>query len=175
MIANLQIANLQAVPDGKSRCDALYRQYREFMFRVAYGILHNKSDAEDAVHNAFLSIVKHIDKITGPEIANIKSCILTITQRKAIDIYREHKKYPGSELPDDAPEHTSPYPGELNLAGCLAALPPRYRQVILLKYGQGYNLHEIAGMLDISWSLASKLDQRAKKKLYGLCKEQGVL
>lgn len=169
------IANLQTVEDKKSRCDTLYRQYRELMFHVAFGVLHNESDAEDAVHNAFLSIVKHIDKIIGPEIANVRSCILTITERKAIDIYRERKKHPDSELSDETPERMAPYPSEDNLSACLADLPPRYRQVILLKYSQGYSIHEIAGILNISWSLASKLDQRAKKKLYGLCKEQGVL
>ena len=37
----------------------LYRYYRNLMFHVAYGILNDVPDAEDAVQQAFLSIYKN--------------------------------------------------------------------------------------------------------------------
>ena len=37
----------------------LYRYYRNLMFHVAYGILNDVPDAEDAVQHAFLSIYKN--------------------------------------------------------------------------------------------------------------------
>ena len=42
----------------------LYETYRGLMFYVANRILHNTEDAEDAVHQAFLSIIENLDKIS---------------------------------------------------------------------------------------------------------------
>ena len=57
----------------------------------------------------------------------------------------------------------------------MAKLSPRYRQVILLKYYQGFSCREIAKQLNITEANAIKLDQRAKNRLLQLCKEEGVL
>jgi len=68
-----------------------------------------------------------------------------------------------------------PFPNDHTLAWCIAKLPPRYRQIIFLKYSHGYSVKEIADILGISHAAASKLDQRAKKKLEEICREEGVL
>ena len=39
----------------------------------------------------------------------------------------------------------------------------------------GYSVREIAALFDISHVAASKLDQRAKKKLKELCEKEGIL
>ena len=54
-------------------------------------------------------------------------------------------------------------------------LPPRYREVILLKYYHGMSCKEIASQLNISVANATKLDQRSKHKLLELCKKEGIL
>ena len=61
------------------------------------------------------------------------------------------------------------------LAACMAKLPSRYRQVILLKYHQGFSCREIAKQLNITEANAIKLDQRAKNRLLQICKEEGIL
>ena len=40
----------------------LYIEYRASMYRIAFGILRNHEDAEDAVQNAFVAIVKTVSK-----------------------------------------------------------------------------------------------------------------
>ena len=42
----------------------LFTEYRQMMFKIALGILHNKSDAEDVIQNAFMWIINNLDKIT---------------------------------------------------------------------------------------------------------------
>ena len=54
-------------------------------------------------------------------------------------------------------------------------MPPNYRQVILLKYHQGFSCGEIAAMLGITLSAAQKLDQRAKEKLRQIAEKEGIL
>lgn len=56
---------LQMLPneETRSRFETLYIHYRLLMFRVARRILPNDSDAEDAVHQAFLELIGLMDKV----------------------------------------------------------------------------------------------------------------
>ena len=53
-------------PEEKSLFEQIYLEYRGLMFHVAYEILHNEQDAEDAVHQAFVKIAENIKKIDDP-------------------------------------------------------------------------------------------------------------
>lgn len=57
------------------------------------------------------------------------------------------------------------------LQRCIHQLPTIQQQVIGLKYGDGYDLREIAQMLGISLAWARKADQRAKNTLRKLYEE----
>lgn len=50
-------------PEEKSLFEQIYLEYRGLMYHVAYEILHNDQDAEDAVHQAFVKIVENIKKM----------------------------------------------------------------------------------------------------------------
>ena len=57
-------------------------------------------------------------------------------------------------------------PGEgINLARAMALLPPRYRELLLLKFDNGYSEREIAVMCTMTESNVRKTIQRAKKQL----------
>ena len=43
--------------EDKSKFEQLYIMYKGLMFHVAMKILKNEFDAEDAVHQAFLSLI----------------------------------------------------------------------------------------------------------------------
>lgn len=164
-------------PEDKHKFELVYEEYRNYMFHVANKILRNREDSEDAVHQAFISIAEHIDKIGDP-ISNLtKGYVLTIVEHKAIDIIRSNKRnsyIPLDETFIDAPTMTQAieYCGEDSLSKCILKLPANYREIIMLKYVQGYSSREIAGMLNITEANAIKLDQRAKKKLRELYAEE---
>ncbi len=162
-------------PSDKAKFEQLYLYYQAFMYHVAFQILQNKHDAEDAVHNAFLSIAKNIEKVGETIGRRTQGYVFVIVERKAIDIYRERKKKECDELNEEEIGISYPPPGEHDLVWCITQLPPRYRQAIFLKYSHGYSVKEIADILGISHAAASKLDQRAKKKLEEICREEGVL
>lgn len=48
--------------EDKDRFEQLYRMFKQDMYAVAYGILKNKEDAEDVVHQSFLSLLPIILK-----------------------------------------------------------------------------------------------------------------
>ena len=61
----------------------------------------------------------------------------------------------------------------LDLAAAIAALPARYRQVLLLRYDDGFSCREIAGLLSMTEPNVRKTIQRAKEKLGELLEEGG--
>ena len=50
------------------------------MFHVAYEILHNEQNAEDATHQAFVRIAENIRKIDVPVCPKTRSYVVTIAQ-----------------------------------------------------------------------------------------------
>lgn len=171
MLIYLQMIDDQA---DKSKFEQLYTLYRQSMFYVANKILCNEFDAEDAVHQAFLSIIKNIRRISEPDCVRTKTYVITIAEHCAIDIYRAKTRKVTVPLDEDVlglqfePPHTS------DLADAIAKLPARYRHIILLKYDCGYSNREIAKILGLSYEGVHSLDQRAKSKLKTILEDEGI-
>lgn len=171
------IIYLQMIDDPQDRWkfEQLYTKYKDLMYYTACKILRNDRDAEDAVHDAFLAIVKHIEKISAVECPKTRAYVVTIAENKAIDLYRKKQRHPTGELMEETAGLSVEYDGDDELGRCMAKLPARYRQFLLLRYDHDYTVKEVAQMMGLSLSAAYKLEQRAKKALEALCKEAGVL
>ena len=155
-------------PEERSKFEELYLLYRDTMYAVAYRILQNPQEAEDAVHHAFLKIIENISKIQEIDCPKTKGYIVTIVENRAIDIYRRKKAHPAVPYNEETVGTIVEYDGDNLLAGCILKLPPRQRDIIVLKYQHGYELKEIAKMLGITYTNALAIEQRAKKKLMEL-------
>ena len=139
------------------------------MFYVAKGILRDGPDAEDAVHQAFLSILENFEKLPEVESPKTQAYVVTVTERKAIDILRAEKSYVETEMDQFSGE--LPPPGESGLEEAIARLPARYREVMLLRYQQGYETKELARMMNIKQESVEKLLWRAKTRLKRIMEE----
>lgn len=49
--------------EEKNRFEELYYRYRNLMYYIAYQVLHQDRDSEDAVQEAFFRIAKNMDKV----------------------------------------------------------------------------------------------------------------
>ena len=78
--------------DDKNKFEQLYLTYRQDMYKIAYSILKNNADAEDAVHQAFLSIANNFEKILEIPRQEIKAYIVIIIRNTAINLYNENKR-----------------------------------------------------------------------------------
>lgn len=172
MILYLQMIE---APAERSKFEQIYIRYKSMMYAAAFSILRNEQDAEDAVHHAFVKIAENISKISEPECPKTRSYVVTIVENTAINIYRKKKRHPSVSLDEEGPWLAVEYTGSNELARCMAQLPGRYRQVLLLKHHHGYSTKEIAKMLDLTAANVAKIEQRAKEKLEILCKEAGIL
>ena len=161
-------------PEDRSKFEIIYEKYRDYMYRVAFAILNNQEDAEDAVHYAFVKIAKNIKKIGEPECLKTKGYAVTIVRNAAIDIYRKKQAHPHTEYTDRAIGMPMEYDGDNTVASCILKLSERQQSIIILKYHHGYELKEIAKMLGITYRNALQIEQRAKAKLRALCEEEGI-
>ena len=62
------------------------------MYYTANRILRNSRDAEDVVHQAFLKVIEILDTISSPRCHKTRALLVTITEHKAIDLYREKQR-----------------------------------------------------------------------------------
>lgn len=161
--------------EEKTKFELIYQQYRHLMYNIAYEILHDEHYAEDVVHDAFVKIIENLEKVDIPVSAKTQSYVVTITENRAIDIYRRQKRHPEVPYGDAGDGIHVEIESTNDLVNCIGKLPARYRQVLVLKYRHGYTSKEIAKILGISKANAIKLEQRAKAMLGKICMEEGVL
>lgn len=154
--------------------EKVFLKYRYLMLHVASKILQNHHDAEDAVHEAFISVIKNIDKFSDVESPKTRSLIVLIVERKAIDILRKKQKEDLLEINESIVGIELSVPGDLGVADALARLPAHYREVLLMRYDNGLTTREIAKLLDITESGVRKMLGRAKRELRSELQKDGV-
>lgn len=158
--------------EEKFKFEKIYNEYRGLMFSIAYEMLRNDQDAEDAVYNALLSMIENKGKIPDIDDLRIKNTVVIITKNKAIDMYRRKKKIQWEELDDNIVccpinEHEiSP------LENALANLPCHQRELLLLRYYAGYSTHEISALYGEEYGTIRKRIYRAKCLLETLYREE---
>ncbi len=72
----------------------LFSEYRQMMFKIALDILHNKSDAEDVVQEAFLWIINNFKKVSKIPCNERPLYFANIIEHISIDLCRKQKRRP---------------------------------------------------------------------------------
>lgn len=171
MLVYLQMLD---TPEEQSKFEQLYRTYRGLMFHVARQILNNDSDAEDAVHQAFLSIINHFEKISEIRCPKTQTFVVIIVERKAIDIYRANLRHAVLPLDEEVCGITVTLPEESGILSAIECLPARYREVLLLRFKSGFSTKEIGELFEMSPKSVQRLLWRAKDALRKALVKDGV-
>ena len=116
----------------------------------------------------FLKVYENFDKYDEKK-ASISTWIHTITKNTLTDFFRTHKQFEEiTDIPDESisVEEEICNKDMLNkLAKALEALRGRERQLIILRYYDDKSLKEVAKYMDISYSYAKILQNKAMDKL----------
>lgn len=166
--------NMLDTEDEKTKFEQLYLEYRFTMLHVARQILHDDMLAEDAVHDAFLALLKNLDKIDEISCKKTKAYIVIIVRNKAIDIIRHKNKEIISDDFSENIEDSTFQPENIYikkedvhiLTSCIQKLDVKYRSVIELHYFCQLSAPEIAESLNISRENVDVRLCRAKKLLH---------
>lgn len=162
--------------EDKLKFEKLYNEYKQIMFYVANKILNDTYLAEDAVHLAFIRIAKNIDKIDLGVKHKTKKFIVVVTKNVAIDMYNKIIKENSIQLKiyyekfQDLEKGEDVISDKILLA--IDSLNPNYKNILSLKYSQGYTDKEIAQILEIREENVRKRLSRAKIKLKNILVEE---
>ena len=159
--------------EDKANFEYLYKKYRGLMYHVAYEVLHNREDAEDAVQKAFLAIIKNFHKLHDVNSRETRSYCVLCSKSKAIDIIREKQHREVLDLNEEEYGYEMPFPDD-TLSSAIKALSPNLSVVILLHYDNGFDMKEIAKSLNITEAAAKKRLTRAKEELRKMLEEEGI-
>ena len=85
------LAALESEADKQKFTD-IYEQYHPQMEQTALRILKNQHDAEDAVQNAFMQIIRHFEKIDEIPCEKLPFWIVCIVKNEAITILRKNQR-----------------------------------------------------------------------------------
>jgi RNA polymerase sigma-70 factor (ECF subfamily) len=138
--------------------EALYQQHREQIYRLAYGLLGETADAEEAAQDALSYALLNIRRF-DPLRSSFTTWLHTITVSRCRNRYRRRRLSSvslftwleeGHDIADPSatPEHLArrrETHGEVWKA--IRALKPPLREVILLRYWAGHTYREIADIV----------------------------
>lgn len=148
--------------------DELYRLYEQPMYFEAYKILHDEYLAEDAVHEAFLRLIRNREKILKSESPKVRSYVYKTLKSAALDLYRSQKKQrENCCVLDEAVENTiATEETFINLPlSHIDELPTKYAPVMRCLFLDGLSIKETAAVLKISEVCVRKRCERARKIL----------
>lgn len=151
----------------------IYEQYHVQMERTALRILKEQSDAEDAVQNAFMQIIRHFEKTFEIPCEELPFWIISIVKNEARTILRKSSRIVPLEDWDGFTENISDISGYTELVDLFTRLPETYRSVLELKILHGYTDKEIAKRMGISETAVSSRATRGRTLLREIVEKEG--
>lgn len=147
--------------------ECTYRTYRNLMYHIAYQILQNSTDAEDAVAESFYKIFRNYSCLVQPAGPQTKRFVAVVTERTALNFLRSRKHFTDQPWEDFERVEAADTLSEeaIDLWVSLRRLPPDYRTAILLSCYCGLTAKEAAAVMNFSESKVKKLISRGKEKL----------
>ncbi len=132
---------------------ALYDQFAPGLYRLCYSLVLNREDAEDVTQESFVYAFKNLHRYNA-RLSAFKTWLYTIAICRCRNIYRRQKPVlnlshflpaPKSDTPEASLARVS---AKEAVETALAALNPRLREAIVLRYGHGLTFREIAEVMD---------------------------
>ena len=140
------------------------------MYRVAWSILRNNADCEDALQNALLRAWEK--RRTLREEQYFKTWLTRILIRVCVDMQRRKKRVIVS---DNLPEQIAPEPPDPLLREAIEQLEPTLRAAVVLYYLEGYDIRETASLLRVPQGTVKSRLSRARRQLQSFLKEDTAL
>lgn len=160
----------------------LFAEHRQMMFKIAMGILHNKSDAEDVVQEAFLWTINNLDKISQIPCNRRGRYFANITEHLSLNLINRRRAHPTDDI-DEFKDLSSDISVEKAAVGnitvekikqIIRTMSEKDRLMLRLYLFDKRSYKEIADIAGISEGNARICVHRARKRLAKLLKKRGI-
>ncbi|HZU77357.1 MAG TPA: sigma-70 family RNA polymerase sigma factor [Dehalococcoidia bacterium] len=160
--------------------EALVGRYSRPIFNFTLRMLGNRDDADDVAQDVFVQIYRSLPRARTD--LPFKPWLYVIARNKCLDFLKRRRPLLFTDIEGDDPEgegmearieDTEPLPEELAeradlqrvLQAAIAALPPKYRQVVAMRYAAELSFEEIAASLGLPENTVKTHFHRAKALL----------
>lgn len=168
---------ISALADGDM--DAMARLYDAAsagVYAFALSVLKNKQDAQDVLHDTFVSIYGAADHYRS--VGKPMAWIMTIAKNQCYKLLRQRRRMAELSLEDwnDDPMLVTYIPSDnkLLVEYCMKSLSDRERQIVALHAVSGFKHREIAALLGVPLPTVLSKYNRAMKKLRVLLEKEGA-
>jgi RNA polymerase sigma-70 factor (ECF subfamily) len=142
-----------AIHGDREAFEMIIRTQSRPLFAIAYGILQNREEAEDAVQDALIKAWKSRWRVRDPE--KFPAWLGTIARYRAHDLLRKRRTVPLEEQLNDVPAERTGDPSpdidrQQQLQSAMATLPELHRSAIALRYLENMDYATIERTLGLS-------------------------
>jgi RNA polymerase sigma-70 factor (ECF subfamily) len=146
-----------AIHGDREAFEMIIRTHSRALFAIAYAILQNREEAEDAVQDALIKAWKSRWRVRDPE--KFPAWLAMIARHRAHDVFRRRRTIPlsneaaeslASETNTNRDTITGEYSLDRQLHSALAALPELHRAALTLRYFENMDYSTIENTLGIS-------------------------
>ena len=160
--------NSRVAPGGVPLLDNIFQAHQEKVFRAAFRVTGNASDAEDVLQTVFLRLLRNQQEFTTLEDAG--NYLYRAGVNAALDIVRSRRT-------ESLEEHSPPDPGwkpdrshhsaELRdrMREAVARLHPTAAEMFVLRYFEGYDNTEVARILNTTEGTVAVTLHRTRTRL----------
>lgn len=166
---------LLATEEDRESFRQIYEENYLKMYHVALGMLGQPSEAENAVHEAFLALAERFEKYSHLSGREMTGFCVSIVKNKTIDMIRLANRYSEAQMEELVlidetvfanPENAfaqSEQAGAVQMA--LRQVSDVYRETLILKYYYGFDNREIGKIQNVSKKTVEMRLYRGKQKL----------
>jgi len=151
--------------------ESLVKRHIRAAHAVAFAVLTEQADADDAVQDGFLSALQHLDSCSPPE--KFRAWLLTIVRNRAFDMRRRGRVRAVEVLEDGTAQAQDASPleaverSELNarLSAAIERLTETQREVLMMHDIEGWKHADIAHLLGLAESTVRVHLLHARRRL----------
>ena len=171
MLGAMPIPSPQA-PLGE--IERIFRDHHTMVFRAAYRITGNPTDAEDVLQTVFLRLLRR--DAESEAVANMSGYLHRAAVNSALDLMRARQNSRSVPLDDVAPmltENSALAPDRAHssaesrewLRGAVARLSPQAAEIFSLRFFEGKDNNEIAGIVGTTPGTVAVTLSRARDRI----------
>jgi RNA polymerase sigma-70 factor (ECF subfamily) len=139
-----------AIHGDREAFEMIIHKHSRTLFAIAYGILQNREEAEDAVQDSLVKAWKMRWRVRDPE--KFPAWLSMIARHRAHDVFRKRRPIPIAHEIIETKEGDTPGITAMDqqLRSALAALPELHRTAVTLRYFEDMDYRSIENTLGLS-------------------------
>lgn len=166
---------LENAEDQRVFADLYGRYYAKMAAVAAQYFPEDAQEAEDAVHNAFLQVIRHFEKVSSLSCDVLPFWLVSIVKNESITLLRKRRRVVPME--DWSAFEQAAEDGTLaarTVAEVIRAMPETYRAALELRFLEERSEREIARALGLSGPAVKSRISRGRALLIKRLEEEGI-